>query len=90
MSKPTQTKLFFAEGDKLEVKIPEPEAEERTFKIGDKVTFNPDYSNVKGVFEVDSILLDWRKPIYILVNEIEEAGKTVRLFSSAMAMELVR
>ena len=64
MSKrPAQAKFSFEKEGEVEIKVPE---ENPTFKVGDKIKMNPEYSNVKGIYVVDSILLEWEEPLYII------------------------
>ena len=64
---PAQTKLGFGKDGELEAELPE--VIEPVFKIGDKVIHDPQYPHIKGVFEVESILLTWGEPLYIVIRD---------------------
>ena len=81
---PVQTKFSF--GEEGEVKVEAPEVENPIFEIGDKVRFNPEYPHMKGIFEVDFILLTWGDPLYVVFNR---EGKGT-LFSCSTAEALIK
>ncbi len=72
---PTQSKFSFGEG---EVKIEVPEINP-TFKVGDKIRLNPEFSNVKGIYIIDSILYEWGEPLYIISKS--KGKEALSLFS---------
>ena len=77
---PVQAKFSFGEED-VEIEIPELES---TFKVGDKIRLNPEYSNVKGIYEIDSILYEWGEPLYIISKS--KGKEVLSLFSHAKVM----
>ena len=86
---PTQTKLSFGEDGELGAESPE--EIEPVFKIGDKVVFNPEYPHMKGVFEVDGILLTWGEPLYTVIRyEKRKDGKTSTLMSCCTKEALIK
>ncbi len=78
---PTQTKFSFGEEGEPEIEIPEINP---TFKVGDKIRLNPEFSNVKGIYVIDSILYEWGEPLYI-ISKIN-GKETLSLFSYAKVM----
>lgn len=78
---PTQTKFSFGEEGEPEIEIPEINP---TFKVGDKIRLNPEFSNVKGIYVIDSILYEWGEPLYIISKT--NGKETLSLFSYAKVM----
>lgn len=78
---PTQSKFSFEEKGEVKVEIPNFEG---LFKVGDKVKISPEYSHMKGIFIVDSILWEWGEPLYIVSRT--DGKETLSTFCSAEAM----
>ena len=86
MSKRPPIQAKFSFGEDGEVRVEAPKIEKPVFEVGDKVRFDPEYPHMKGIFIVDSILLTWGDPLYIVYGC---KGKE-SLFSCCAAKALIK